>query len=568
MAIQGNLWEEDLFNYVNNSINRRNQLTRFLNTDNSSYLPYNSDQIRAVRYLENPARNVPQRRNSTSEHERINVLPAEQRHTFQNIPNYDISRKIVASTLIIGPPGTGKTYIICSGAILRAFHERNLRNIRNHNPRNFERIFITTFSNSASYRIYEKFNEIANLANTPHFYERIKLVQSLSAQDSYAFNTLQEVIGIDEYEFVLSNRKPDTDTITRDEWNNSLREVIIYVGTTDSLSILSNDRFSNVRVRGVIYDEASQITVPQFYQVIPDHNIKSICIVGDDKQLPPVTLLAHLGVSAISYLQGMNTYQNIPIPIGRRIELQRQYRMHPAIAQLTEKILPGNRAVIPAGETISPNYILSENEFTQNSSIFDNTLENSTVNDLLEILNPRHPLVILDTSNVSNALDNRLGESRFNQMEAEIAIRLYRAINTAFQGISINDMILTAPYRAQVNIFEQNSIRTGTVHQFQGKEAEVVIYSLTFAQPNTKSDFFSQFNLMYVGLSRAKKKLIILGNKDAMNHPDPAIRNVRNSIFNFQYISGRQGYPDYPINPVYHIRPSDSFIDDLISNLI
>lgn len=557
---QINNWEEDLYNFLEQSLNAQTGIVQFIRPT----IPFNSEQRRAVRAIRHPIENVPQNKRSTQLPARIRNIPPEQIHTFTDPGNnIHISRKVVASTLVIGPPGTGKTHVICSGSALRVFTPGNLSRARRDRGQP-ERVFIATFSNAGAYRIYEKFHEIASLANTPDYFERIKLVQSQYAQDSYSFQVLHQRLNLNPDDFIINNRMPSNTFIQQRDWNAILGEVLIFVGTTDSLSILTNDPRSNVRVRGVIYDEASQLTVPQFYQVIPTHTIQSICMIGDDKQLPPVSTLAPLGVSALSYLQGMNTYQNIPIPIDRRIELYRQYRMHPAIAQITERILPIPRTVIPAAPTTSNDYVLPRINYDLNNIP---NLNQQTLNVLDEILKPDHPLVILDTSDIPHALDRTVGRSRINEREAEIALGVYYALGHAYQGLSNEDIILTAPYRPQVDIFMNHNVRTGTVHQYQGQEAEAVIYSLTFARPRTKSDFFTQFNLMYVGLSRAKKKLIIIGNQDAMNHPDRSIQNVRNTIFNFQYIHGGQGYPPYTTNPVAHIRLDNAFLTD-INNII
>lgn len=554
MTTQVNNWEEALYNLVNQSLTPQ----KILFSSTTQNLPFNREQRRAVNALANPIYQVPQtiRQPETT---RVTNIPPEQILTFADPgTHYHTSRKVVASTLVIGPPGTGKTHVICSASILRVINPDNLDRARRQNGRP-ERVFLATFSNAGSYRIYEKFHEIATLANAMEYHERIKLVQSNYARNSYAFQTLQQRIGLNPEDFTIPN------IISNNDRREFLREILIFVGTTDSLGILTTNAGSSFS-HGVIYDEASQLTVPQFFQVIPIHNMQSVCIVGDDKQLTPVITLAPLGVSALSYLQGMNTYQNIPIPDARRIKLQRQYRMHPAIAQLTERILPIRRIVIPDGPTTAPDYLLPISQY--NPSNLPNLLTRSTFNDLDNILRPEHPLIIIDTSDISGALDEQVGQSRRNVREGEIAIGIHNAIKLVYQVLSNDDIILTSPYRPQIKLFQQHNVRTGTVHQYQGQEADVVIYSLTFAQPNTKSDFFSQFNLMYVGLSRARKKLIVIGNQEAMNHPDRAIQSVRNTIFHFRYNSGGRGYPNYTIDPVSKIKPNDLFLSDINNYLI
>lgn len=547
MALQAR-WEQRLFNFVNNNVYPRRNLIAFTITPQ---LPFNDDQRRAINFLSNPVNDVPQNTRDNRPHPRVDTIPPEQVNTFRRPGNHHISRQIFPSALIIGPPGTGKTRVICTGSILRMFNANNLQ------LQSVRRVFIGTFSNAGSYRIYEQFNEIATLANTPEYIQRIKLVQSDNARESYAFDNLRRSLNLNPDNFTISNRLDD---------QNLLREILIFVGTTDSLSILSNS--SSPRVHGVIYDEASQLTVPHFFQVVPNQGMRSIIVVGDDAQLPPVSTLVPLGVSALSYLQGLNAYQNTPIPLSRRIELQRQYRMHPAIAQLTQNIIRAPRTVIPDGPTVLQDYLLDAQDYDITKLTNNLTLNQTTIDFFDNILRPEHSLVIIDTSDIPQAQDERIGRSRVNRVEAQIAVGIYNALMQAYPYLLNEDIILTAPYRQQVNIFQENHVRTGTVHQFQGHEALGVIYSLTFARSNTKSDFFTQNELMYVGLSRAQRKLIILGNQDALDHPDPSIQLIRNTIFKFQYVSGGQGYPSYSRDPVCHQRIDNQFLTDIINNLL
>lgn len=515
-------------------------------------LLFNKKQKKAVNYIADPTDQVPQRVTDTQPYTRVDAFPPEQIKTFRDPgPDFDRSQQVIASTLIIGPPGTGKTHIICSGCILRILESSNLERPR---PK---RVFIATFSNAGAYRIYEKFHEIASKCDALDFHERIKLVQSRFAQEKIAYDNLMRRLSLDPDEFTISNRVDDQDL---------LNHILIYVGTADSLSILSSNR-PRPTVHGVVFDEASQLTVPQFFQVIPDHTIESICVVGDDAQLPPVSTLAPLGISALSYLQGINAYQNSPIPESRRIKLRRQYRMHPTIAQLTQGLVRTRREVIPDGATIQPDYMLPTADYKPSN--LPTSLNQESLNILREILCPEHPLVIIDTSKIPQAVDERVGRSRKNPIEAQIAIGIHTALKLTYPTLSDEDIILTSPYRQQVNIFQNLRVRTGTVHQYQGQEALIVIYSLTFAREGTKSDFFSQLELMYVGLSRAQRKLIILGNKDAMDNPDESIQKVKNSIFDFQYISTGKHYPNYKPDPVCKLRNkiNVSFLNDIITLL-
>ena len=104
-------------------------------------------------------------------------------------------------------------------------------------------------------------------------------------------------------------------------------------------------------------------------------------------------------------------------------------------------------------------------------------------------------------------------------------------------------------------------------HQFQGQESKIVIYNLTFAELNSTSKFFTQLNLMYVALSRAQNKLIVLGNKDELNHPYPDLQHVKDVIFNYQYQPRPNIDPIYQNNPVVHIRLDSITVNEIINAL-
>jgi len=215
-----NSWENQLYDFVYNSLNPN------LLTLGGTALPFNLEQRRAVQFISNPINNIPQTVRSPI-HPRVNVIPAEQINTFRDPGlNIHISHQVVGSTMIIGPPGTGKTHVICAGSLLRVLNQRNL------DRRSPKRVSITTATNAGSYRIYEKFHEIANLANTPDFIERIKLVQAESRLDTFAFRNLQNRLNLNPDNFTIRNNLDDS---------NLLREFLIFVGTTDSISILLNN---------------------------------------------------------------------------------------------------------------------------------------------------------------------------------------------------------------------------------------------------------------------------------------------------------------------------------------
>lgn len=540
-------WQEELYNAVYDRVY------------NSTPSYYNQEQRDAIRLISEPLFGLPnqaRKDGSTGQYlplqhyltnyPRLNI-PYEQSHYFIELTNFPITQLFSSAGIIIGPPGTGKTEVICVGSILYAFRKGFWSNNSRSN-----RLFIVTFTNAGAMRIIEKFIEIATTFGLTNYDQGIKLVQAGYRLDR---------INYQDYNIPNEILLPSTIPVNHNErtWKLYLSRLNIFVGTSDSLNWLSN----KVNIKGIIYDEASQLTIPRFFQVIPDNNPEFICAVGDDQQLPPVAILQPLTLSPLTFLQGSGYYQNIPIPNSRIITLIEQYRMHPAISQLTEKILV-TRQIRNGNNVKDPNYFLQNYDRTRLSNSLNLTPQNESILD--EILKPSHTVVIIDTSDLDENINLRIETSRTNPLESELISAIYRAIRLCYNDLSNFDIIATTPYSAQVELIgSQSHSRSGTIHKFQGQESKIVLYSLTFAD-STSSSFFTDLKLMYVGLSRAKNKLIIIGNKDAMTFPDVKLQHIKNTIFSYNY-DRNSYYPNYVPNPVLHLRLQQTEVDDILNEL-
>jgi len=77
----------------------------------------------------------------------------------------------------------------------------------------------------------------------------------------------------------------------------------------------------------------------------------------------------------------------------------------------------------------------------------------------------------------------------------------------AIEKIKDKNITVVTPYRYQAYLLRQEKIEAGTVHSFQGQERDVIVFDLT--DPNSK---FINKNMIIVALSRAKEKVIIVGD--------------------------------------------------------
>ena len=90
--------------------------------------------------------------------------------------------------------------------------------------------------------------------------------------------------------------------------------------------------------------------------------------------------------------------------------------------------------------------------------------------------------------------------------------------------ISAEDILVVSPFNAQVNLIKQSlgeNALVGTIDNFQGQEAPIVIISYVSSNPNNiprGSDFFFDYRRLNVSLSRAKCLAIIILNKELLDY--------------------------------------------------
>ncbi|MHA1285241.1 MAG: DEAD/DEAH box helicase [Promethearchaeota archaeon] len=452
----------------------------------------------------------------------------------------DSSNRQFSSYIIIGPPGTGKTTVIAYGALLYISNPR----YRRSRPR----VFLCTSSNYGADRIFEKILEILHDIGVNGWEIFIRRIVAQSVEEDDISESVRNHI---------IRPRPSMHEDPRDH-RLQLDNCLIFVGTIYACNDLLELR-PNIRSQTVIFDEASQLTPPEMYLSISrNESIRSFGLVGDDCQLPPIASLEPLTYSCIDYLRGLPLFDNSRIPRRNQITLNIQYRMHPAIRDISSKFAKRNVIIEDSESVRSRTHLLQDYQGFEGFD-FKNFLD--------DIFNPQKTVVVIDTSYLGEiSLDTRERSSRVNRLEIDIINGLSLLFKTGFPNYEINDdnFKIVAPYKPQARELRNiTGLNANTVDAFQGQEAEVVFYSLTFAEPDVKSRFMQNRHRLLVGLSRAQKKLIIIGNQSAMDRS--YFEYLRNNIFNYNYNENippnvRLGY-----DPVSHISITSNFYDFLLN---
>jgi superfamily I DNA and/or RNA helicase len=125
------------------------------------------------------------------------------------------------------------------------------------------------------------------------------------------------------------------------------------------------------------------------------------------------------------------------------------------------------------------------------------------------------PLEVIDTAGRGFEEESpEDSESRMNPGEAELAAREARKL---LDQVPPEELAVISPYDAQVQRLRQlladvPAVEVDTVDGFQGREKDAVIVSLVRSNAAGELGFVSDIRRINVALTRARKKLIVIGD--------------------------------------------------------
>lgn len=347
--------------------------------------------------------------------------------------------------LIQGPPGTGKTLMLAHLARLLV--------------RDGLRVFVTALTHRA---IHNALNKIAQVdAAVPV----CKIGEERLADD----------LNVPNFEDFAASRFAE-------------KSGGYVVGATPFA--LQSQRLSNVEFDVVLFDEASQITLPLAIMGMLAGN--KYIFIGDDKQLPPVTVVSAeqaLQTSIFSYLSGR----------GHETMLNVTYRLNDVLTDWPSRTFYNNR-LKPSPQSAGRRLRLST-EITPWDFVLD----------------PQSPAVFLDLCHTNTTVRSRL--------EAEIISEL--VLSLLMHEVPPDEIGVVVPYRAQSRLIRsllrhvlvdeevQRRLVVDTVERMQGQEREVILLSFATASPKFAArvaDFLFQPQRLNVAVTRPRSKLILVGS--------------------------------------------------------
>ncbi|MCZ4243915.1 AAA domain-containing protein [Pedobacter punctiformis] len=253
----------------------------------------------------------------------------------------------------------------------------------------------------------------------------------------------------------------------------------------------------NLKYHTVVIDEAGQALEPACW--IPILKGQKLILAGDHFQLSPTIKSNEAARNGLSHTLLEKSVLLHPESV---VLLEEQYRMHQDIMAYSSKVFYENK--LRAHFSVANHCLFPEDE----------------------------TLTFIDTAGCS--YDEKLdGTSTTNPDEAAFLLR--HLVNLT-ERLKEKDLIkdfpsvaIISPYKQQVQILKElmreettlasytDKIAVNTIDSFQGQERDVVYISLTRSNSDGVIGFLSDIRRMNVAMTRAKKKLVVIGDSSTLS---------------------------------------------------
>ncbi|RWS28895.1 DNA replication ATP-dependent helicase/nuclease DNA2-like isoform X2 [Leptotrombidium deliense] len=372
-------------------------------------------------------------------------------------------------TLICGTPGSGKTTTIVS--IMRVLTAMK------------KRILVTSYTHSALDNILLKFKKFDINFLRLGFYSRIHPELRKYSLESQ----LGSLSSVEETKQFYSN---------------------ISVVASTCLS-LNHPIFELTKFDYCIMDETSQVNL--LASLRPLFITKRFILVGDSKQLPPVVKNHEarrqgFDQSIFSLLCDENT-----------VNLTIQYRMNQEIMRVASELMYDGLLECGSREIATSTLIKRSTcqfEKLWLEEILDNSLTKS--------------VIFLNTDEVPAIEEQDRNNLICNRIEAKIVMLIVNNLLKNFD-IKCSDIGVITPYAKQVEILremcnERTQIEINTVDQYQGRDKDAVLISTVVSSTEqTTKELLKDKRRLNVAITRARKKLIIVGSQKTLSLYKPFI---------------------------------------------
>ncbi len=286
-------------------------------------------------------------------------------------------------------------------------------------------------------------------------------------------------------------------------------------------------------------DEAAQALEAACW--IPLRRVTRVVLAGDHCQLPPTVK----SIAALKAGLGKTLMERIVETHPEAVTLLKiQYRMNDDIMRFSSNYFYGGQ--VESAPEVKYRSIL---DLDTPITWIDTAAFATTAPSVSAPSTPTSRSTVVGGSAADTFREEFVGESfgRINKGEAELTLL---ALQYYFNKIGKQrllderiDVGIISPYRAQVQYLRRllmkrefykpfrRAISVNTVDGFQGQERDIIVISLVRSNDDGQIGFLRDLRRMNVAITRARMKLIILGDKNTMTR-HPFYRQL------WQYIEG------------------------------
>ena len=476
----------------------------------------------------------------------IKVLTGEKQPTFnENLPKIIIPKlntsqlsavhKILTANelaIIHGPPGTGKTTTLVQ-AIKALIKQDN------------QQILVVAPSNTAVDLLSEKLSEeglnVLRVGNPARVDERLQslTLDSKMADHPMIKNAKTLKKQANEYKNMAHKYKKSFGKSERDQRKLLFEEahkIMKEVGNTEqyiiddlvakaqviTATLVGSNHYTvrNVKYQTVVIDEAGQALEPACW--IPILKAQKVILAGDHCQLAPT-------IKSPPTPRGGSPTPTLPDREGEKAPPLGSGGAGLALTLLEKSISLHPEAVI----LLEEQYRMNEQIMAHSSKVFyQNKLKaHESVAKHLLFANDA-PLLFIDTAGCS--FDEKLdGTSSTNPEESVFLFKhlglFVDELKTHFSVENFPSIAIISPYKRQINILKEqlehspdlqqylSKISVNTIDSFQGQERDIVYISLTRSNAEGAIGFLSDIRRMNVAMTRARKKLVVIGDSATLS---------------------------------------------------